>query len=196
MDTILADAERNSRQGDQSGNDGPSGRTTEQQQQEGIPDIELLLDCERPGMEQWLQLCVPGEIACMSPEKHIGKHHLVGHGGLCQLAVVIRKEHGKSGDQRGENDHEAGGKNSADSANPELRQIELPGLQLTPHQACDQKSGNDKEYVDPNKPAPQPQIRVEEQNQGNRDRSKAIDVGSIFGNTRHDDFAINGWNRT
>ena len=131
----------------------PSSRTPGNEPEDGRPDqIELLLDPQRPQMEQRLQRRLPVEIAGISVEIEIAEAHRGGGRTLAEIGIIVRQEKPPPGGQGESKDEEERGKDTPRATTIEIYEppphLADPLGQSLDQQAGDQIAGDDEEDVD------------------------------------------------
>ena len=184
--------ERRGGDGDDRDPDAASGkdRAARHEQDDGGPEeVELLLDAERPEVEdrRW-RLPHREVVRRLHRESHVRDVERSG----CRVGRDARDQEGRQQDERcdegDDQDERRGGQQAPRPARVEAREGDRPAGRPFPQQEPgDQEAGDDEEDVDPHEPAGDtPDRGVEQDDQHDGDRAQALDVTSTIGVGRRD----------
>ncbi len=164
------------------------------EQDQRIEDVELLLDAERPRVQERLAAGGRVEVAGLLPEQHVRDEQ--GHRQRA-LAEVLKAVERKENNPCREDERQSGEQRGEDPADPPLverRHRKGALLDLSEDDAGDQVSGDDEEDVHPDVAAGEPtHAQVVEHYRENGNPAKSVDVGPVserhhetpFGRTPH-----------
>ena len=150
-------------------------------QQQRPQDIELLLDRQRPQVQQRLGLGQVVEVAGLLPEGEVRDERGAGGRMLAELLPF-------AGQQQVPAEHEAHRQHqhqrredAADPALVEAAVVEAGGVHAAVDDRADQEAGDDEEYVHADEAAPHPHRKgVEAEHRQHRHRAQAVDVGTVL----------------
>ena len=141
--------------------------------------VILLLDAERPGVQQRIDLGLRREIVAGRREV-IVRDHRRGRSGRLRQVVALLRQHGKQRRER-QSDHGDQQQRRQDAQNPprvEIGRREAAGQQLADDLMRDQESGDDEEHVDADKSAAKARnVGVKADHRDDRDGPHAVDIG-------------------
>ena len=155
----------------------------EQRQQKDRPDeIELLLNAERPQMQERLHRRVGPEIAADAGEAHEPEIHgevRIAEQAAADLAELGRRSHEPSDDPDETHHHEKRGEDALGPPGVKHREREPPGGALRENDSRNEKARDDKEDVDADEASGKPgAIGMEDDHAEHRERAQSVDVGS------------------
>ena len=147
-------------------------------------EVELLLHGQRPGVEQGVRGRVVREVvACRVPDDVVGgQEHGADAGARRGLlgAVGVLQEHGRRR-HHGDEERERRGE-SQEPAEVEVREAHAPVLRpLAGQHPRDDEPGDHEEDVDADEATGHRQVRVEDDDEQDRDGAQALDVRASAG---------------
>ena len=156
-------------------------RAADREQQERRPhEVELLLDAQRPVVEQGRRREVGLQIVRrLQGEADVGREQRRPDAIDRDVRHPNRREHERRRDQRGDEDQDRGRQNAAAATGVEGRQGDATRrLRLPQQQPGDEEAREDEEHVDADVAAGKPgHRRVVEQHRYHRQPAQPLDVG-------------------
>ena len=165
----------------QRGNEQAAFTSPDRAEDERPENVELLLDGERPQMQQRLGIARYVEITGFAPQHQIGRKTRSGRQMLAETLELVRQQHVPADKKGGSDDNDQRRKNPPDAADVEVEIAEAAALDGIDDDAADQVAGDDKEDVDADEAALE-EIRkcVKRDDRTDGDRAQPIDVGAIL----------------
>ena len=143
-------------------------------------EIELLLDTERPQVQQRLAVALAVEIADLAHRREIGHEQRRRESVPAEQAELLREHRVPADDEDEGHDDDQRGKQAPHATGIEAREAEGAGGEFGADQAADQIARDDEEDVDADiARAQRLGERVIEHDRQDRDGPQAVDVGPI-----------------
>jgi hypothetical protein len=147
--------------------------------QERHGQIELLLDGERPEVQQHIALRIRRKIPRLLPEKDVVDRKERRKRRPAEFEKVVRDHRGGADDERHQYDDQHRRPDAEDAPLEEAPGVEDVLLDLAGDDLRHQESGDDEEDVDPDETSRSPSyVEVIEDDGRHRDRTQALDVGA------------------
>ncbi len=162
----------------------PTRAAREGDEEERPQQVELLLDGERPVVQQRRRLRLgelSGEVVAEAPGEHeVDDEHSCRHGVDRQRALGQRRQRHRAGEQRDDEDETRRRQQTAGPPCPEPRQRQRARRrQLLEQQAGDEEAGQDEEHVDADEATlERTETKVEQHDGDDRHGTQALDVGA------------------
>ncbi|MNS95452.1 hypothetical protein D3C72_1297140 [compost metagenome] len=152
-----------------------------QAQQHGPEDVELLLDGQRPQVQQRLGLGGVVEVAGLAPEGEVRDEARARGHVLAQLFPFVRQQ-GEPAEGHGGQQHQRQRREDAlHAARIELAVAEAVALEAAQDDGGDQEARDDEEDVDADEAALDPlRERVVAEHRQHRDGAQPVDVRAVF----------------
>jgi hypothetical protein len=180
---VNVEAERDGRQDDDCRQQAESG-APQQPEQQGIKEVKLLFNRQRPQMQQRLQIRSGIKIADFLPENEILNEPRASGDVFAQLRVFVRQEQEPASGKTGKEHQNQRRKNPADTVGVELGEAEVAVLQALKQDRRNQIAGNDEENIDADKAAGQASGEcMKDDNRENGNGAESVDVRTVV-NTR------------
>ena len=166
-------------QGDEPGHPPESHDAGEEQEEDRHEQIELLLDRERPGVEQGFLLGRRREVPGLAPELDVRDEEGEADDRLAERRVGGRDQQEPARQGGGRRDGQQGRQDPADPPHPEVGEREGPSIQVLEDEAGDQVARDHEEDVDADIAAREGEAGVAEEDAEHGDGPEPIDVRSI-----------------
>jgi hypothetical protein len=151
-------------------------------QQQRPEDVELLLDPQRPQVQQRLGLGRGVEVARFAEEHQVGEERGTARGLLAELRELARQQHVPAECQRGEQHQHQRGKDAPDAPRIEVAVGEIAGREALQKDGRDQETRDHEEDVDADEAAGQQARKgVVRQHRAHRDGAQAVNVRAVLG---------------
>ena len=157
-----------------------AGAKPEEGEERREEDVELLLDPERPGVEEGQAVGVGAEIVELLPEEEVGDRERGGGGRLGEGLQLVRGKPGQRQGDAGEEDEGERGEDAAGAALVEPGEGEAPLGEVAGEDAGDEEARDDEEDVDAEVAAGEGgHAGMEEDDRQHRHGTEAVDVTTV-----------------
>ncbi len=170
------------RRGDQSQRAGENVRAQppRRPQDQRPDDVELLLDPERPQVEQRLRLGCGIEVTALVPGHEVADEARAGGDVLAERFVLVREQGEPADDERRADHQQQRRKDAANPATIEVGERESAGFEASHQDGGDEEAGNDEEEIDADEAAAKRRRKgVIAHDRQHRHGPQSVDVRSI-----------------